>query len=130
MTATTTAMPPRSDGLHPVLPLDGLDGTLVGRVWRGGMPAGPAVVVLRREGVFDLSPHFATMSTLLDTDAPAQAVQAVAGEFLCSVDALLDNSRAEGRDPAVPWLLAPCDLQVVKAAGVTFAASMIERVIE
>src|SRR3712207_8710280 len=31
---------------------------------------------------------------------------------------------------SVPWLLAPCDLQVVKAAGVTFAASMIERVIE
>ena len=130
MTATTMAPPGRTDGLHPVLPQDGLAGTLVGRVWRAGSPAGPAVVVLRPEGVFDLSRHFATMSTLLDVDEPAQVVRSVAGEFLCSIDALLDNSKAEGRDPEVPWLLAPCDLQVVKAAGVTFAASMIERVIE
>ncbi|WPG35794.1 fumarylacetoacetate hydrolase family protein [Variovorax sp. EBFNA2] len=130
MTATTTAMPVRTDGLHQALPQDGLAGTLVGRVWRVGTPAGPAVVVLRPDGVFDLSRHFPTMSTLLETDQPAQAVRAVAGEYLCSVDALLDNSQAEGQDPAVPWLLAPCDLQVVKAAGVTFAGSMIERVIE
>ncbi|MGR4871494.1 fumarylacetoacetate hydrolase family protein [Variovorax sp. LARHSF232] len=130
MTATTTAMPVRTDGLHHVLPQDGLAGTLVGRVWRPGTPAGPAVVVLRPDGVFDLSKHFATMSTLLETDQPAQAVGSVAGEFLCSIDVLLDNSKAEGRDTTVPWLLAPCDLQVVKAGGVTFAASMIERVIE
>jgi fumarylacetoacetate (FAA) hydrolase family protein len=130
MTATTAAMPARTDGLHHVLPQDGLAGTLVGRVWRPGTPAGPAVVVLRPDGVFDLSKHFATMSTLLETDEPAQAVGSVAGEFLCSIDVLLDNSKAEGRDATVPWLLAPCDLQVVKAGGVTFAASMIERVIE
>jgi fumarylacetoacetate (FAA) hydrolase family protein len=130
MTATTTPMPVRTDGLHPVLPQDGLDGTLVGRVWRAGTPGGPAVVVLRPDGVFDLSRHFATMSTLLEIDQPAQAVRSVSGEYLCSIDVLLDNSKAEGRDATVPWLLAPCDLQVVKAAGVTFAASMIERVIE
>jgi len=130
MTATTTAMPVRTDGLHRALPQDGLAGTLVGRAWRPGTLAGPAVVVLRHDGVFDLSKHFATVSTLLETDQPAQAVRSVTGEFLCSVDALLDNSKAEDQDPAIPWLLAPCDLQVVKAAGVTFAASMIERVIE
>lgn len=130
MIATTTAIPTRTDGLHPVLPQDGLAGTLVARVWRPGAPAGPAVVVLRPDGVFDLSRHFPTMSTLLETDDPARAVRAVLGEHLCSVQALLDNSQAEGRDEALPWLLAPCDLQVVKAAGVTFAASMIERVIE
>lgn len=129
MTATTPS-PERTDGLHPALPQDGLAGTLVGRAWRAGAPAGPAVVALRAEGVFDLSRHFPTMSTLLDVDAPADAVRSVAGEFLCTVDALLDNSRSEDRDAGVPWLLAPCDLQVVKAAGVTFAASMIERVIE
>jgi fumarylacetoacetate (FAA) hydrolase family protein len=123
-------MPVRTDGLHRALPQDGLSGTLVGRAWRPGTLAGPAVVVLRHDGVFDLSKHFATVSTLLETDQPAQAVRSVTGEFLCSVDALLDNSKAEDQDPAIPWLLAPCDLQVVKAAGVTFAASMIERVIE
>lgn len=130
MTATTTALPLRTDGLHPVLPQDGLAGTLVGRVWRTGTPAGPAVVALRADGVFDISQHFATMSTLLETEQPAKAVRAVPGEYLCSVDALLDNSKADGRDASLPSLLAPCDLQVVKAAGVTFAASMIERVIE
>jgi fumarylacetoacetate (FAA) hydrolase family protein len=88
------------------------------------------VVAIRPEGVFDVSSRFATMSTLLEHAEPARAVRAVMGERLCSVDALLDNSRAEDRDDAVPWLLAPCDLQVVKAAGVTFAASLIERVIE
>jgi len=130
-TTATMAIAARADGLHPTLPQDGLAGTLVGRVWRPGAPAGPAVVVLRPDGVFDLSRHFPTMSTLLETGQAAHAVHSVAGEFLCSVDALLDNSsQADERDPALPWLLAPCDLQVVKAAGVTFAASMIERVIE
>src|SRR5690606_25300287 len=33
-------------------------------------------------------------------------------------------------DGSAGWLLAPVDLQAVKAAGVTFADSMLERVIE
>ncbi|GDY34256.1 fumarylacetoacetate hydrolase family protein [Acidovorax sp. NB1] len=114
-----------------VLPDDGLQGTLVGRVWapQGAVP-GPAVVALRPEGVFDLSAHYPTMSTLLDTLAPADAVRTATGQYLCSVQDLLANSQPGARDGTRPWLLAPCDLQVVKAAGVTFAASLIERVIE
>ena len=111
-----------------ILPVDGLAGTLVGRVWIGG--TGPAVVALRPEGVFDLSAAYPTMSTLLDTTQPAAAARQAAGQCLCSVDELLANSLPGSRDEALPWLLAPCDLQVVKAAGVTFAASLIERVIE
>lgn len=114
-----------------ILPDDGLQGTLVGRVWaRQGTVAGPAVVALRPEGVFDLSAHYPTMSTLLDTLAPAEAARAATGQYLCSVEDLLANSLPGTRDTSRPWLLAPCDLQVVKAAGVTFAASLIERVIE
>ena len=113
-----------------ILPHDGLAGTLVGRVWLGGAIPGPAVVVLRPEGVFDLSAHYATMSTLLDTAQPSEAVRKVPGQRLCSVENLLVNSLPGTRDAALPYLLAPCDLQVVKAAGVTFAASLIERVIE
>ena len=113
-----------------VLPDDGLAGALVGRVWVGGVLPGPAVVALRPEGVFDLSEHYPTMSTLLDTEQPAEAVRRAPGRRLCSVDELLANSLPGGRNEALPWLLAPCDLQVVKAAGVTFAASLIERVIE
>ncbi len=113
-----------------ILPEDGLAGTLVGRAWVDGSPPGPAVVALRAEGVYDLSQHYPTMSTLLDTPRPAEAAQATEGQYLCSVLELLANSQPGMRDTARPWLLAPCDLQVVKAAGVTFAASLIERVIE
>jgi hypothetical protein len=35
-----------------------------------------------------------------------------------------------GATPHQPWLLAPIDLQAVKAAGVTFATSLLERVVE
>ncbi|RZJ58796.1 MAG: fumarylacetoacetate hydrolase [Acidovorax sp.] len=124
---------------HDILPEDGLAGTLVGRAWVPGDVPGPAVIALRPDGVFDLSRHYPTMSTLLDTPSPAEAARAAKGEYLCSVDELLANSQPHPLDPngqsntrnaALPWLLAPCDLQVVKAAGVTFAASLIERVIE
>ncbi len=43
---------------------------------------------------------------------------------------MLANTPADLRDPGSPWLLAPIDLQAIKAAGVTFAISMLERVIE
>ncbi|MBA4265756.1 MAG: fumarylacetoacetate hydrolase [Comamonadaceae bacterium] len=115
---------------YQVLPEDGLKGTLVGRVWMPGAIPGPAVVALRPEGVFDLSEGYPTMSTLLDTPQPAQAVHDTPGRRICGVDELTRNSLPGQRQADVPWLLAPCDLQVVKAAGVTFAASLIERVIE
>ena len=128
-TASTAAL---ATGPLPtqVLPDDGLAGTLVGRVWLSGTLPGPAVVALRPDGVFDLSAHFPTMSTLLDAVRPADAARQTAGQRLCSVDELLANSLPGSRDGLLPWLLAPCDLQVVKAAGVTFAASLVERVIE
>ncbi len=132
MTAAAVAERGRApQAVLQVLPDDGLRGTLVGRVWapQGAVP-GPAVVALRPEGVFDLSAHYSTMSTLLDTLAPAEAARSATGQYLCSVEDLLANSQPGTRDASRPWLLAPCDLQVVKAAGVTFAASLIERVIE
>ncbi|ADX44595.1 fumarylacetoacetate (FAA) hydrolase [Paracidovorax avenae ATCC 19860] len=118
------------DDKNKLLPEDGLAGTLVARAWTDGPQGGPAVVALRPEGVFDISRTFPTMSTLLDADRPAEAAHQAPGERLCAVDELLGNSRLGPRDAALPFLLAPCDLQVVKAAGVTFAASMVERVIE
>lgn len=126
--APTTAHP--SPSIAQVLPTDGLQGTLVGRVWVPGPIPGPSVVALRPEGVFDLTEHYPTMSTLLDQPQPAQAVQGTPGRWLCSVEDLVQNSLPGQRNAGAPWLLAPCDLQVVKAAGVTFAGSLIERVIE
>lgn len=130
MSDTTAAMLAGAATHAHILPHDGLAGTLVGRSWVDGSPPGPAVVALRADGVYDLSQHYPTMSTLLDTPRPAEAAQAAPGRYLCSVLELLANSQPGQRDIARPWLLAPCDLQVVKAAGVTFAASLIERVIE
>jgi fumarylacetoacetate (FAA) hydrolase family protein len=117
-------------GATQILPADGLQGTLVGRAWVPSHIPGPAVVTLRSEGVVDLTEHFPTMSTLLDHEHPALAARQAQGRWLCSVDDLVRNSTGSQRDDGLPWLLAPCDLQVVKAAGVTFAASLIERVIE
>ena len=111
------------------LPDDWQRATLVGRVWLPGELAGPAVVVLRAGEVIDCTAHFATLSLLLDSESPLQAVRALQGPSLGTIEQLLANS-GEVRDAARPRLLAPADLQVIKAAGVTFAASMIERVIE
>ncbi|POG10035.1 fumarylacetoacetate hydrolase [Pseudomonas putida] len=111
------------------LPADGLTGTLIGRAWTPGEPGGPSPITLRPDGVFDLSERFATLSQLLESEDPLQAVRSTPGRFLGSLEALLANS-GEAFDANQPYLLAPVDLQVIKAAGVTFAASMIERVIE
>lgn len=112
------------------LPDDGTRGTLVGRAWVPGDVAGPRVIAVRADGVFDLSCRFATMSDLLDAEDAAQAAAAAAGRCIGSLAALLRNTGAARRDPAQPHLLAPIDLQVIKAAGVTFASSLLERVIE
>ena len=111
------------------LPVDGVAGTLIGRAWVPGRIAGPSPIVLRSDGAFDLSEHFATLSDLLETPSPLAAARQTPGTFLASVEDLLANTGPHA-DPAKPFLLPPLDLQVIKAAGVTFAASMIERVIE
>jgi fumarylacetoacetate (FAA) hydrolase family protein len=58
------------------------------------------------------------------------AARTAEGTGIGPLAAILANTPAKGRDPARPWLLAPIDLQAIKAAGVTFAISMLERVIE
>ncbi|MCH2393993.1 fumarylacetoacetate hydrolase family protein [Oceanibaculum sp.] len=112
-----------------ILPEDWRGATLVGRAWNPAI-AGPCVITLRDGMAVDVTRHWPTVADLLDTPDPAAALQEADGEALAPVEALLANSRADSRDPQKPWLLAPCDLQAVKAAGVTFARSMLERVIE
>jgi fumarylacetoacetate (FAA) hydrolase family protein len=112
------------------MPDDGCAGALVGRVWLPGDPPGPAVVSIRAEGVFDLTPLVPTMSELCNADDPAALARAPEARRLGELAPILANSRWDRRDPAHPWLLAPVDLQALKAAGVTFARSMLERVVE
>ena len=111
------------------LPADGWAGALAGRVWRPDVE-GPSVVALRADGVYDVSAAFATSRDLCEAPGAASALRAAKGERLGSLEDILANTPLESRDANRPWLLAPIDLQAVKAAGVTFAASMLERVIE
>lgn len=111
------------------LPVDGLAGTLIGRAWVPGAIAGPSPVILREGGVFDLSEAFSTISELLEHASPLSAVRQASGRYIGTLDELLANTGSYS-NPGKAFLLSPVDLQVIKAAGVTFASSMIERVIE
>ncbi len=112
------------------LPADAADALLIGRVWVESI--GPVLVLVSAGGVFDLSSVAPTASQLLELTGVAAAVRAAAPSLpkLADTADVLANSSADVRDPALPWLLAPCDMQALKAAGVTFVASMLERVIE
>ena len=113
------------------LPADGYGGTIVGRAWIPGDPPGPGVVAVGEDGLYDLTAEAPTMSALLDAEDPVGLVRnAAGGRPVGALDAVLANSAAGHQDPARPFLLAPCDLQAIKACGVTFAVSLLERVIE
>ncbi|MFW2542227.1 fumarylacetoacetate hydrolase family protein [Primorskyibacter sp. 2E107] len=101
---------------------------LVGRIWRPGV--GPAIVTLRGDTVVDITSRAApTLSDLLDLPDPAAHVRAAQGEEVCTL-ADLAAASVESAGPDALRLLAPADLSAIKASGVTFAESMVERVIE
>src|SRR5471030_751682 len=107
------------------LPADLKAALLVGRVWRRGDIHGPCVVVVRDGVVWDITAQAPTVADLLDRDDAAQWARTAPGVSLGPVAALLAPTDAD-----TPLLLAPCDLQAIKACGVTFAVSLLERVIE
>lgn len=114
--------------IQSILPQDHDRALLIGRIWREGL--GPVLVRVQAHQVVDISMVAATSAALLELDDPAGAVRDCNGPVVGASAAILANSDADRRDPALPWFLAPCDLQAIKAAGVTFVASMLERVIE
>jgi len=139
-----------SPSLAAFLPHDVDRALLIGRVWRKTPQGeGPSVVVVRDGEVFDITASVPTTADLFDKEDVPHFARTAAGESLGRVDALIEaslqdwqsapnagrkdgggsNSNDEHRAASVP-LLAPCDLQAIKACGVTFAVSLIERVIE
>jgi fumarylacetoacetate (FAA) hydrolase family protein len=111
-----------------ILPADP-DALLFGRVW---LPAveGPALVRVDGERLIDVSAAFPTARDLCEAADPAAALRSAPGTDLGPLAPVLANADPATRDASLPWLLSPIDLQAVKAAGVTFVTSMIERVIE
>ena len=108
---------------------DDADGVLIGRIWDPSGD-GPSPVTVRDGDVIDLSHRFPTVRDICELPDPATTVAGLDGTPVGDFGDILANTAAATRDRARPWLLAPVDLQALKAAGVTFPISMIERVIE
>ncbi len=111
-----------------ILPRDHQQAVLIGRVWVEGL--GPTLVRVCEDHIYDISRLAPTCTQLLEMADPVGTVREFGGPPIADTAAVLANSLVEQRDAGKPWLLAPCDLQAIKAAGVTFVASMLERVIE
>ena len=111
----------------PIVPTQGV---LLGRVQMPGESL-PRVVTVRDGEVVDITGRAApTVRDVCEMDDPAAYVASAAGKSLGALDAVLENSWASKRGGTKPSLLSPIDLQAVKAAGVTFVVSLLERVIE
>lgn len=101
------------------------DGLWLGRVWRAEL--GPCVVTLRDGQLVDITSKDApTVRDICEMDDPAGYVAAASGVPIGA----LDDIAAASKDITQTHLIAPIDLQAIKACGVTFAGSMVERVIE
>ena len=112
------------------LPSDWREATLLGRAWLPGAPAGPSPIAVRPNGdVVDLAAIEPTMSQLLARTDRVALARSGPGKVIGTVEALLVNS-GDGRNAGRASLLAPIDLQTIKASGVTFVQSLLERVIE
>jgi fumarylacetoacetate (FAA) hydrolase family protein len=118
-----------TDRTSDALPEDFGQAALVGRIW-DPQAGGPCIVVLRDGELADITAAAPTMRDLCEAESPARLARSAEGRSLGSLEAVLQNTPRETRNAQKPWLLAPVDLQAIKAAGVTFVVSMLERVIE
>mgnify|MGYP001256507543 CR=1 FL=1 len=114
--------------LRDCLPRDLDRACLVGRAWCDTPHPGPVLITVRNGEAIDVTQLGPTMADLLERDDLLEALANAEGPSLGPVEQLLKNALAEPQQ--APYLLAPCDLQAVKACGVTFAVSLLERVIE
>jgi fumarylacetoacetate (FAA) hydrolase family protein len=102
---------------------------LIGRAW---VPeTGPCVVALRDSDLVDLTKSWPTVSDLVNTlDVGALRKAIVAAPAIGTARDIARNGEIGRRDAKKAYLLAPNDLQAIKASGVTFVESLLERVIE
>lgn len=115
--------------IHDILPDDSNRAVLIGRIWDPRV-SGPTPVLVDGENLRDISPLAPTVSQLLErNDLVAQLSKPSRFSTICQLGDILEQSRP-GADHSTPHLLSPNDLQAIKASGVTFVASLLERVIE
>src|SRR5262245_49971103 len=100
------------------LPVDGARATLAGRVWRPDV-AGPAVVAVRADGVYDVTATGPTIRDLCEAERPAATLRGAAGERIGSLDEILANTPAAGRDQKRRWPPARMARKGIKAGGET-----------
>jgi fumarylacetoacetate (FAA) hydrolase family protein len=106
------------------------EGILVGRASVPGHTA-PRVVTVRNGRLIDITAKgFATVRDIAESGKAAAHVNSAEGKDLGDVEAIVANSVAGQTSENLPVLLSPIDLQAIKASGVTFVVSLLERVIE
>jgi len=114
---------------HECLPGD-VGALLVGRAWTPSED-GPSVIGVRGADAVDLTRAYPTVSRLLNVAKPGDVRAAITrAPVLGPIEDIIANSVEGRRDASRPWMLAPCDLHAVMASGVTYVASLLERVIE
>jgi fumarylacetoacetate (FAA) hydrolase family protein len=106
------------------------DGILLGRAKVPGY-AEPRIVTIRDGKLVDITAKgMATVRDIAESGKAAAHVSAAPGIVLGDAEAIVANSRSAQTSDSLPVLLSPIDLQVIKASGVTFVVSLLERVIE
>jgi fumarylacetoacetate (FAA) hydrolase family protein len=113
-----------------LLPEDLDRALLVGRVWRAAPVDGPAIVAVRNGRLVDITCHAPTTADLFDRADLLDIVRKADGEDLGDARALVEAAARGEAGVGGLTLLAPNDVQAIKACGVTFAVSLLERVIE
>ncbi|WP_224772624.1 fumarylacetoacetate hydrolase family protein [Pelagicoccus enzymogenes] len=126
--------------MHENSPIIPNEGTWAGRIWLPASRAvnklaGPRVVAIREQKVYDLSHRFQTFASLVNASDPVGEIREAIGTEICSLQELqksqmgfeVDENRQEKEQPII---LAPNDILATKACGVTFIRSLLERVIE
>jgi fumarylacetoacetate (FAA) hydrolase family protein len=113
-----------------VLPQDHDQAVLVGRIYSAEV-RGPVLVLVQGTDLIDITDLGPTMSVLLAREDLHSALQSARGRAIhCSLQEVLHLATGDPIDAERDHLLSPVDLHVIKAAGVTFVESMLERVIE
>jgi fumarylacetoacetate (FAA) hydrolase family protein len=113
-----------------ILPDDAARGLLIGRAWLPGDPPGPSPVLVQGDDILDLSGLAPTVSALFELPDLAARISAGGFPAVGKLAPALANSAWNKRSDSTLYLLAPADLQALRASGVTFVDSMLERVIE